>query len=241
LFAIAQVAGGEWPKFVRRAVEAIELGPTTEDQSTGVQLLADIKEAFKFGQSDRMTSENLLSALVAREDRPWSEWKHGKPMTKVQLARMLRPFGVGPTTIRRSDASSTAKGYYKNHFDDAFSRYLTDLQIETTEQLNTLSNLTNHQPETWSGTVPDRDGTGVLGQIDVPDLTRNVSFPVPDQKCENANNFNHVPLVPIPNPETGLGLNVSEPNGRAEAPDPSNSDFAPRSDEGLSPGEEIEF
>jgi putative DNA primase/helicase len=55
------------------------------------------------------------------EDRPWPEWRHGKPITVRQVARLLKPFGITPGTIRTQD--STPKGYYLTAFDDAFSRY----------------------------------------------------------------------------------------------------------------------
>jgi len=70
-----------------------------------------------------------VAYLVSREDRPWPEWgKTRKPLTKVQLARMLKPYGISPGTIRLDDGTAkgtTAKGYLKSAFEDAFARYLS--------------------------------------------------------------------------------------------------------------------
>ena len=69
----------------------------------------------------RLSSEALVEHLVSLEDWPWPEWgKARKPLSKVQVARMLKPLGVSPGTIRLADGS-TPKGCYKS----AFARYLS--------------------------------------------------------------------------------------------------------------------
>ncbi len=65
------------------------------------------------------------------EDRPWPEWKTGKPLSKPQLSRLLKPFSIVSKTIRIS--SGTIKGYELKQFVEAFSRYL-DSQDVTTSQ-----------------------------------------------------------------------------------------------------------
>jgi Protein of unknown function (DUF3631) len=67
-------------------------------------------------------AEDLVAYLVSREDRPWPEWgKTRKPISKVQLARILKPFRISPGTVRLDDGI-TAKGYHKSAFEDAFAR-----------------------------------------------------------------------------------------------------------------------
>jgi Protein of unknown function (DUF3631) len=88
-----------------------------------VQLLADIRAIFSERKVDRLPSADLVAALAAIEERPWAEWKAGKPLTANGLARLLGPFGVSPETIRIGDR--TMKGYLLVRFeDDAFKRYL---------------------------------------------------------------------------------------------------------------------
>jgi Protein of unknown function (DUF3631) len=72
--------------------------------------------------SDRLTSEALVSALVAMTDRPWGECNHGKALTPNQLARRLRPFGVRPKDV--GPEHKRVKGYAVESFADAFARYL---------------------------------------------------------------------------------------------------------------------
>ena len=58
------------------------------------------------------------------EDRPWPEYKKGWPITAPIVAKILKPFDIGPTSIRLVEGS-TKKGYYRSDFDDAFKRYLS--------------------------------------------------------------------------------------------------------------------
>jgi Protein of unknown function (DUF3631) len=118
LFAIAEVAGGEWWERCNRAFEAI----ARTEESTGAMLLEDIKAIFAERQSDRVTSQALVDDLVALEGRPWADWRKGKPMTVNNLARALKPFGVTSENIRVSDGQ--AKGYRLAAFSSAFERYL---------------------------------------------------------------------------------------------------------------------
>lgn len=121
LLAIADMAGGDWPAKARAAALALSGDDIADTDSTRTTLLADIRSIF--GDRDRMTSDAIVARLAMMDDRRWPEWKAGKSMTKVQLARMLAPFGITSRTIRMDDGT-TPKGYYRAFFDDAFARYL---------------------------------------------------------------------------------------------------------------------
>jgi hypothetical protein len=121
LLAIADAAGGEWPARARRAVQYTGAAPAGDD-SVRVLLLSDIRVIFTERGVERLTSAELVEALIAIEGRPWAEWKAGKPITANGLARMLAPFKLAPETIRVGDR--TPKGYQRAHFEDTFSRYL---------------------------------------------------------------------------------------------------------------------
>jgi putative DNA primase/helicase len=124
LLAIADTAGGLWPARAREAL--LELfgrrnaeGATME---TGAMLLADIRGLFAEIGAEQMASAELAQKLGAMEERPWAEWRQGKPITAAQLARQLAPFGIGPATIRRGP--ETPKGYRKSQLAEAWERYL---------------------------------------------------------------------------------------------------------------------
>jgi putative DNA primase/helicase len=126
LLAIADLAGGEWAQTRGRGA-ASTLTMAVEDSSTRVQLLEDIRAAF--AAKDRLSSADLVAYLVGREDRAWPEWGRArKPITAVQIARLLKPLAISPGSIRPADGGAgTAKGYYRRAFEDAFARYLVPL------------------------------------------------------------------------------------------------------------------
>ncbi len=122
LLAIAEAIGGDCVNRARAAAGRLS-GGMQEDESPGVLLLGDLREMFLTKRVDRLPSTTIVASLAQLEQRPWPEWKSGKPITTRQLAILLNPFGVHPGTIRMP-AGDTPKGYQLADFDDAFSRYL---------------------------------------------------------------------------------------------------------------------
>jgi len=124
LLAIADAAGGEWPRIARAAV--IDLGREGQrsDESTGVQLLADIRRIFYSRTVDRLPSVELAGALASVETSPWCEWSNGRPLNAPKLARLLKPFAIQPEVARVGDR--TPRCYSRASFADAFRRYLRE-------------------------------------------------------------------------------------------------------------------
>jgi putative DNA primase/helicase len=121
LLAIAELAGGEWTD--RAQIAAIALSRTTEydDETNEILLLADIKIIFLESSRDRLRSTEITAALAQMEHRRWPEWRNGRPITPVQMARMLDRFDIHPTTHRFGE--TTDKGYLLAQFADSFARY----------------------------------------------------------------------------------------------------------------------
>jgi putative DNA primase/helicase len=145
LIAIADAIGGEWPDKARRVAESMAVIASGDDQSVGAMLLADIRDIFTEKDADRLSSEDLLEALLTRDSRPWSEWKNGKPMTKAGLGRQLTKFGIDSENIRVG--TRVPKGYYLHRFDDAFSRYLPP-ETATSLQANNDGHFLQNQTAT---------------------------------------------------------------------------------------------
>ena len=123
LFSIADVIGEDWPERVREA--AAKLAPREAD-SHGTILLADIRSIFdarKGEWADRMFSETLASELADIEGGRWAEYgKARKPITKNQLANLLKGFKVTPEPVWIG--SKSLRGYQRHQFEDAWTRYL---------------------------------------------------------------------------------------------------------------------
>jgi len=118
LLAIAELCG--CADQARKAATA--LSRRADEASLGVELLRDIRDTLE--DRDRIRSEELVNKLQAMADRPWAEMPYsGKPITQVQLAKMLKPYGPRPDQIRFGDL--TFKGYMREWFETAF-RYIPD-------------------------------------------------------------------------------------------------------------------
>ncbi|MEZ5936392.1 MAG: DUF3631 domain-containing protein [Alphaproteobacteria bacterium] len=78
---------------------ALALAREQEDASIGVLLLPDIRAIFDDRGADRLPSNDLASALMPLQDRPWSDWRKGKPLISNALSRLLKPFSIVPGSI----------------------------------------------------------------------------------------------------------------------------------------------
>jgi putative DNA primase/helicase len=134
LFAIAQVAGGDWPARVLAAFTHLSSPPSQlpvlrsasgggGSTQNSQLLLADIRQIFIQSGASRLFSSSIVSSLRALPDRPWSSNNNGhKPIDEPWLARQLRPFSVMPRNVRIGEGR--ARGYYLADFSQAFGDHL---------------------------------------------------------------------------------------------------------------------
>jgi len=118
LLAIADLVGGTWPEEARRA--ACLLSGAEQDGAIGVELLRDIRSAF--GDDDVIRSSDLVAKLTADPERPWAEWKNGRPLTQKQLAGLLAPFHIISLTVHPPGLPD-GKGYRRIDFEEAWAAY----------------------------------------------------------------------------------------------------------------------
>lgn len=121
LFAIADLAGGDFPARARAAAIAIS-GEDASPQSVGVELLADIKTIIEKTVFDRISTAELTAELCADDEKPWATYNRGQPIKPHQVSKRLRAFGVTSNTIRLG--VNTAKGFRLEQFNEVFERYL---------------------------------------------------------------------------------------------------------------------
>ena len=123
LFALADLAGGEWPMFARHAASKLN-GDEEESLSVNEELLTDIRTIFDRKRTDRIDSSHLILALCEDEEAPWLtyNYKTGKPITQRQLSKRLSEFGIKPKNIKIG--GRVLKGYQLEDFSDTFHRYL---------------------------------------------------------------------------------------------------------------------
>lgn len=125
LYAVADLAGGEWRERARAAQVAITGADNDDSDSVDERLLADVKRIFEdVLPTTELPTADIVDLLVAMQERPWPEMgRSGKPLTSARFTRMVGKFGV----VRRRlvvDGRPGPWGYRLTDFEDAFGRYL---------------------------------------------------------------------------------------------------------------------
>ena len=90
----------------------------------GVQLLAALRAMFA-KNCTQMTSEQVVQELLADPDSQWHEYHSRGPITKNQVAALLKDFEIRPVVVhptKRADLSQ--HGYRAAQFEDAFVSFL---------------------------------------------------------------------------------------------------------------------
>ena len=194
LFAIADVAGGEWPDRARAAAVTLLAGEEREDsESLGVRLLREIRDIFDSERADRFPTAGILKALCKIEEAPWGSLR-GEPLDARGLARLLKPFGVKPEKLREGE--ETFRGYRRVSFEDAWARYVPDIpeeaeHVEQPEQKN----------ENPRGNAKSSVPHNVPHDRDVPAHEIHAEHENPHGKGD-VPRVPHVPHNPAPNPGT---------------------------------------
>ncbi|HWX19435.1 MAG TPA: DUF3631 domain-containing protein [Candidatus Binatia bacterium] len=127
LFAVAQLAGGDWPARALAAFKQFTAEPPPAPD-LGLTLLADIRQIFAQSNAEQLFSYALVDGLCAIPERPWSSAGpvpnngSAKAINEIWLARQLRRFGVRPRNLRINE--ERAKGYERADFMEAFAKDL---------------------------------------------------------------------------------------------------------------------
>jgi Protein of unknown function (DUF3631) len=125
LVAIADLAAPQWGIEARRAAVALHATSYTDD-SAGILALDHIRQAFD-GQAE-ISTDDLLHALVERDDGPWAAWwgndvdasRTKGPATR--LARLLKPFDIKPKQLWIEGGK--VRGYTVEMFEKVWEIYL---------------------------------------------------------------------------------------------------------------------
>jgi hypothetical protein len=159
LLAIADRAGGDWPRRARNA--AVALSTDTEDaESVGITLLVDVKTVFDETNAADQWSEELLAALKAMPERPWAELSRGKGLSGKRMADLLKAFGIRSRQIKRG--ATNKHGYDRKDFLEAWDRYCAP-QSRASQSAETLpatdsASLGDFQNATVASAAADQNG-----------------------------------------------------------------------------------
>jgi putative DNA primase/helicase len=136
LLAIAQCGGEGWLERAKEA--AVRLAKSTESHvSIGNELLTDIYYIFNGKGIDKISTAELIQALIENDESVWTTFNRGRIVTARNIASQLEKYGIKSRTVR-VDKYKTPKGYYAADFQDAFARYLPQ-DLPAPEQVVTVA------------------------------------------------------------------------------------------------------
>jgi Protein of unknown function (DUF3631) len=159
LLAIADRVGGEWPQRARRAAVALAKERRPSEESSGVELLADLRRVFQeHGDPDALFSADLAADLNAIEESGWGGWHGGEGIRPRDIARVLRPYAIAPHKVRIDER--TLQGYRREQFEDAWDRY-----VRKTGTIGTTGTNATVEPNANPAVEPN-----VPDVLDVPDI-----------------------------------------------------------------------
>jgi hypothetical protein len=174
LIALADAAGGHWPETARKAARTLSGNRDDREESASVLLLGDIRTWFEEpgARSNVVETVELLSYLASMETRPWAQWRDGKGLDPIGLAKLLRGYDIQPKSVRIGTRSP--KAYRRQQFEDAWTRYLPSTRNSRNNPIDTAKDAV-FQPATPDDSVaaPKRETLNDSGHVaGVADGTR---------------------------------------------------------------------
>lgn len=137
LLAVADLAGGDWPRTARVAAVTVVTDSMGATPTLGVLLLKDIRTVFDALDARNCVTDALLTNLKGIEESPWGVIRKGEPLDARALGQRLRKYDIQPKSIR--EGGKVFKGYTRAQFEDAWSRYLPPVAQEPPSETSVTS------------------------------------------------------------------------------------------------------
>jgi putative DNA primase/helicase len=173
LWRIAEALGEPWPGRIAAAYAAQFLGEDDDDEPAQVLILRDVLSIFDQKGAVRLAPNDIIGELSLMEDRPWADWKNGRPITVHGLARLLKAFKV-KTTVQK-DVGRPVRVYLRKDIEAASLPYTASSggagtrNPVTSQQKQEVSPFSTRNPEPevtslkQANLLKTRDGYEVTG------------------------------------------------------------------------------
>jgi hypothetical protein len=161
LLAVADLAGGDWPRLAREAATALVNAARENEPSLNIRLLADLRAIFESQEhvkGEALATKDILASLCLLEDAPWKDLK-GKLITDRQLSWRLGEYGVKPKTVRIG--AGTLRGYTRADLHDVWQRYLPPSAERTTTSATSATS-----PSFQGDSVVDQETETATSRLD---------------------------------------------------------------------------
>lgn len=178
LLAIADAAGGDWPRLARAASVSLA-GAAAEDDTDEAAVIAAVRGIFAAERYPEMMKVNdLVRGLNNLEDEAWSGWHRGAGYKAYDLRRHLGAFGLKSRRARIGDKNPW--GYWLADLQPVWERYLDDVDVtDSGEQTGTPEN----NGACTGGAPVHRYTAGQSTFLPGSDSNSNGAKSVPDQDC----------------------------------------------------------
>ena len=70
-----------------------------EGYNLKIQLVHDMDGIFRSEGRDVLRSQDICDSLAVMRDRPWKEWRKGRPLIPTSLAYQLKGLGIMPRSV----------------------------------------------------------------------------------------------------------------------------------------------
>jgi hypothetical protein len=161
LFAVADAAGGGWPRLAREAAVKLSRQASDDDDELSIRLLLDITAVFEsMSHVSFVATKVLLNELRKLDDAPWRDLD----LTGRKLALWLKDFEIRP----RPNTAGTERGYHRKDLFDAARRYT---RPEVSEPV------VGEETSKFSSDTSLTGQTGQLDEVSDPSVTRQTKIP----------------------------------------------------------------
>jgi hypothetical protein len=154
LIAVADAAGGHWPRSARSACSGLAGAGQSREASLGIRLLTDLRDVFG-GNDKQLPTSTILERLHDLDEAPWADLR-GKPLDALGLSRRLSQYGIRSKNLAVGD--HRLKGYTAEDLHDAWARY-----IPPSEEQDGATGATAATPVALVAPVADVHAPGLYG------------------------------------------------------------------------------
>lgn len=169
LWRIAQALGDVWPERIAAAYIASAQVDDEDAEPAGIMMLRDIAEMFASRGADRIATSEIVGDLMVMEERPWGDWRHGRPISAQTVAKHMKPFGIKAKVLKLHGAS--ARIYLRSEVEAAAARYTaqkcTPVTLQQNQQVSAFSKRNPEQkvtPEKRHKPLKAKEGYGVTAE-----------------------------------------------------------------------------
>jgi hypothetical protein len=142
-------------------------------------LLQDLRTLFVDRGEDVLATKTILAFLLTLEERPWADYRHGKPLSAETLATLLRPFGVHSQKRRLDGERNSVACYLLADLQDTFTRWVLTANPEHPEQTCKTAVFAAEQQLTATRNNPEH-GTGDMDSADCASASGGLRAPLRD-------------------------------------------------------------